>query len=233
MIRLKQSKTNISDVGVTSLAVTFDRPYNPGNLLVVGAFTAVASTDVVSSIVAGANTFTKIGAGIAIGVAGGGAGFGAMWYCANAVSDTTVVTMTLTSNPCLIIALEYEGVQKSSPLDKSSYGDGNGTTMSSGATAATTMDRELVVGFGFSDFGASLIYTLDANYADKVYVTSGNDGCTEAREVKTTGAQTATFTISGATDWGMGVATFFAGPDNWKLPNAGLRPRPFAPGLAR
>lgn len=230
MIRLKQSKMAISDVGVTSLVATMGRAFTQGNLVVVGAYTA-ATTDVVTSIVDAQNTWTKIGAGQRIGVAG--AGFMALYYCANVVGlHNPAVTMTLTSNACMLFVAEWEGIVKSSPLDVSTYASGNGTAVSSGATSATTTDRQLVVGFGASDFGGTA-YTLGTGYTDRIYQGSGNEGALESKIILASAAQTATFTTADVTDWACGVATFKAAPDSSKFNNRGLRPHPFSPGQAR
>lgn len=74
--------------------------------------------------------------------------FAAIWADPNCAGGQTAVAITESNaNHPAVIAYEINGLISSSVLDKSNPGTGSSATWSSGATAQTTQNNELVLGF--------------------------------------------------------------------------------------
>lgn len=203
-----------------------------GNLLVVGISIAPATTDVTTSLGDGTNTLGIIGAGTRINSASG-LGFVVLYYKEN-ITGLSTPTMTWAhsgTQSAVMVVAEYSGVLTSGSLDQSIYGTGTGTTGTAGPSSVTTAVNELVVAFAGTDFGNN-VFTVGAGYGHLKSAGNANaDGAMEDKVVTSNAAMTATETFS-STDWGMGLATFKSAAAQ-RLPNTGLRPHPFSPGLAR
>ena len=93
-------------------------------------------------------------------------------------------------------------------LDQTASAEGNGTDPSSGATATTTINDELVVGVGSNSAGTA--WTAGGTYTERGNAPVADTGRTamETLIVSTTGAQTATWTITGTKTWSALVGTY-------------------------
>lgn len=134
----------------------------------------------------------------------------------NAGGTLTVTVGAGGASPTYRVAwAEWGGIVTSSALDQTQVGSGTSTSASSGATATTTQAVELAIGLVGEVSSNSTTpgggYALDQNDA------SPRIGLSHLI-LAATGAQTATFTLGGSTNWGCIVATYKAivssGPQN-------------------
>lgn len=194
--------------GTASPTVTtaFGTATTTGNLIVVAISDDAANITNVTGVTDNkGNTYTKI-----FSVANSATG--AMWYAKNitggAAHTVSVAWTVATASRCTVVAKECSGCDTTAPLDKSTTAIGTSTAPSSGATTATTLADEIIIGMVARDGLASAV-SLGAGYANLGTVNVADAGIgMESKVVAATGTQTATFSIAASRTWVCGVATF-------------------------
>lgn len=179
-----------------------------GSLLLVFIGTS-ALTDTVSTVTDDAgNTYTK-----AYGVASGSGGNTELWYSLNSKQTASItVTFSATVTTKSVFVREYSGMSKNATcIDKSASTSGSGTAVSSGATALTTENTELVV-CSCSCLGTSPTNSVGAgfgNYTSQVLLAGLSLHSIEDLTTTIRAAQTGLMTAGGTLPvWDVGVATF-------------------------
>lgn len=201
------SKSSTGSTPMTSSA--FGSSTTTGNLIVVSVSDDGGTAGGITSVTdSKSNTYTKIANEQA------GSSTLSMWYAKN-ITGGASHTVTIAWNTGLVsqasfVAQEFSGCDTSSPLDRFTGATGSSTSPSSGATAATTTDAQLVVG-GVAYFGTAVTPSAGSGYTNANSVAFTNaSGSEESKVIALAAAQTATFTLSGSRDWSCGVATFKA-----------------------
>lgn len=121
--------------------------------------------------------------------------------------DTITISFSPNVNYPIVFAYEYTGMT-ATPADKVAGATGTSTAPSSGATASTTVARELV--FSASFYGATVEnFTPAAGYTELREFCQAGTLALQAQEkfVFATGAQTGSGTIT-SSDWASGVVTY-------------------------
>lgn len=200
------SKTNAVAGNCTSVMANT----TTGNCLILGIINT-ATTNKVTGVTDGTNTFVKIDVGVQFGASG--TGWITLWYAKNITGLTTpTVTATVTGAGVGsgMVAAEYSGLDTTAPFDQFKYTGGTTTAITSGASPTTAQADELVVGFGASDWGNNG-YTVGAGYGHLKTMGNADLDCSmEDKIVAATAAMTATMTLGNASDQAGGVATFKA-----------------------
>lgn len=164
-----------------------------------------------------------------------------IWTATNKFDGSCTVTATFTAEAGTLMGYEVFGIDLTTPVDVviSAHGDGVTSNTPTATTAATTRPTALVVAFTtfFSGAGTNLP-TVGAGYGNfsstNSTPTTGQNVSSgiEAKLVNAKAAQTGTFGLSfSTTSWEISVVTLKAA--NTARINAGTRPHPFSPGLAR
>jgi len=199
----------------SSVSVTMDATA-AGNFLVIGWTTAVATSESISSVVDSAgNNWTN--AYSQTDVTGNASG---VYYLPSASNLGGITSVTITfgqaQSGCLAQVREYTSLQNPvTALDKTTHQLSSANPATSGASASTTVNTELVLGVantlnasanpnwsagtGYSNFVESLF-----NFGGPVFIYLGM----EEKEVSATGAQTATFVNAGLASTATVVVTF-------------------------
>jgi hypothetical protein len=119
-------------------------------------------------------------------------------------------------------------------FDVSASAQGSSTTPGSGATAARSQARELQIGFCTVGLTGFMTYTAGTGFTVRTANPNENMLAFESIVRSSTGTEQADFTISVSDAWACLTGTYSdATPPSARFPNRGLRPRAFAPGLAR
>ena len=158
----------------------------------------------------GGNTYYPISGPINVGSVGR---FQA-WYAKNVVGGLLGVTVTYsgtTSSISLIDAIEYSGLDTTSPLDVFASAFGSGLFQNSGAAPATTASNDTVIGL-FGYYGPSTPYNAGAGFTMRNYDATS---MLEDESVSANGSYSATGTSAVTTPWVAYVICFknaFQGP---------------------
>jgi hypothetical protein len=211
-IAVVQTKNGQSTTNDT-LAVTFDAPTTAGNLIVaeITAFgLSAGSTDAASfsSCTDGTNTYS-------IGhpyKQNSGSGSEHVWqrYTANAASISTVTAVVIHApgeDPMNVrmTIFEISGAATSSPFDKSSTGEGNGTAIDSGLTATLAQADEICI--GGAQTGGTATFTPGTGWTE---TRDANNSTTGYKIVAATTAVKFDPTGSDIRDWAAAIGTFKA-----------------------
>jgi hypothetical protein len=133
-----------------------------------------------------------------------------IFYAKNIAGGANAVTahFSATNNHPWIAVYEYSGLNATAPLDQTAHAQGNSSTPSSGATAATTSSNELV----FAATGLPASYTGGAGagtgYALMQQDTATSPAANEAGITSSAGSVTGVFSLGTAANWTAVVATF-------------------------
>lgn len=137
------------------------------------------------------------------------------WYAVvttghTGAAPTVSVAFNAVSANANIVVQVFNGFVGTPTFDKKNTSvNASSTTATSGASAATTVAAELVVG-GAVHTGTVSAYSLGAGYTNLTQSSVANrQAAMESKVVAATGAQTATFTIALARANIGGVATFY------------------------
>jgi hypothetical protein len=152
------------------------------------------------------------GAWLSIGrieTTGGGPRELSLWMCPSATGGATTVTPVVAGTFDTIRALVMEYDDANLMLDRYAEDFGVGTDPSSGATATTTADNELVLGGFTSEFNGTAFSGPGAPWTDRSEVAAERLNVIE-RFVASTGSFTATGTYAASVDWAAICATFKA-----------------------
>ena len=137
-----------------------------------------------------------------------------LFYAKNilgAAANTVTATFSSTNNHPWLAIYEFKGLSPTNPLDQTATAQGNGSTPSSGATPTTTSTNELVFGATGLSSTYSGAQTAGNGFAMLENDTASSPAANEFMLVTSTGSYTATFTLSGSTNWTAIVATFVGG----------------------
>lgn len=198
-----QSTTGNTTTSPTTTSA-FGSSTTSGNLIVVTCSDDSAlTTNGIAVTDSKGNTYTKV-------IHAANASTLSMWYSATitgGASHTVTATWSeAATGRVTVVAQEFSGGYNT--LDKSTSATGSSTTPSSGATAATTVADEQVVG-GVSRAGTASAISLGSGYTNLGTVNVADAGVgQESKAVSSTGAQTATFSIAASRAWVCGVLTF-------------------------
>jgi hypothetical protein len=200
-----QSASNLATGTATSLAVTFSKAHQAGDLIVI----AVGWTDTTYIV----NTVTD-SAGNTYHLAVGPTTYGAdltqsIYYAADIAASATGAKTTVTFNGAAsavdLRAAEYSGLSTTSPLDVTAKASNKSTPANSGSVTTTT-GRELLFGAGMTNDS----YTSTPTTGFTMIAVTSNGDMFEDRIVSATGsyAATGTFQTSGSQEWVIQLATF-------------------------
>lgn len=206
-----QSKIDVSTAAANQVVIAYTSAVTAGNTLVIGTGYNGSTATRVSSMSGNSNTYTRVtGATEASFVAG------EVWYAYNVNSGTTTLTINYTHTMDIGVALvEYNGLlSATTPLDVStstSCATGCANPFSSGNTATTTQNEELVFGFAHANSGVNVmaVGTGFSNYEEGVNGTTGIEVAIEDKRQTATAVQAALFAIpNGEVNRIAAVATF-------------------------
>jgi hypothetical protein len=196
-----------------------------GDLVVLVIGTAAATT--VTSISDGVNTWTAATDAVAVSTKRV-----EYWQTRNvSATASLVITVTLSGADTQgIIARSYSAVNTT--VDGHTTATGSGSSLTTANVTTTASASSLVIGWG-GQTAVTAGLTVGAGFSAMTNLTvSGTFNI--GAEDKLVASPTSTAMVMGGdgTSWGCGVATYsFAGIR--QLNNAGLRPHPFSPGIAR
>ncbi|MGA9797564.1 MAG: IPT/TIG domain-containing protein [Terriglobales bacterium] len=202
-IAFVQVKSATPQTASASVAVTFTTAQTLGNLnIVVVGWNDTTST--VSTVTDNrGNTYT-----LAIGPTTGTGLRQSIYYAKNIAAGTNTVTVTFNKAAAFvdIRALEYSGLDPTSPLDQTAGAAGSGTTASSGA-ATTASANELIFGAGMT---ATAFTGAGTGFVSRIITTPDAD-IAEDRTVAATGSYSAT-APNKSSNWVMQMVTLKAHP---------------------
>lgn len=187
-------------------AVTAAQSTTTGNAIIVIAVNYSGTTAISTVTDTASNTYTKIG-----GQTDGDGNVWEIWadydITGNAANVVTATYAASGRNVC-IWAIQVSGLAASG-YDKEAVAYAyTSSAFSVGATAATTQNDEYVLAVGYNINDPSRTYTAGSGYTER-YDSGG--AFIEDKVVTSTGAQTATATLSGsATVWMGCIVTFKA-----------------------
>jgi hypothetical protein len=131
----------VQSAGSTSSTVSLPAASTAGHLLVLTASLYTGTSQPISAVNGGGNTWIRVGAF----AASGHYSDGEVWYAANAAPVTTVSVTTGAGSVALEI-MEFSGVATAGPLDVSAGASNTGTAPNSGAVTPSAAN-DLVIGF--------------------------------------------------------------------------------------
>jgi subtilisin family serine protease len=203
-ITLVQSSA-VQGSAVGSVSAAFTSVNTAGNLIVAFVRISTATQTVTVTDTAG-NSYVK-----AVSQAQTTDGHQVyIFYAKNIGGKTNTVTATFSStnnHPWLAI-YEYSGLSTTSPLDRTAAAQGSSTSPTCGATAATTAANELVfAGLGLVSNSTATV-SPGTGYTLQQQDTNTSRAANETAVVSSTGTQSASFTLSSATNYSCVVATF-------------------------
>lgn len=188
----------------------------PGPSFIGDTIVAAFSTNAFSTSVLTGVTDTK-GNTYVVGCPASTTGTSRSWVyyapvltAADAGTNTVTVTFTTTAPGNLeLIAVEYDGMHPTSPLDQHKEANASsGTAMDSGASPATSQANEMVFGYGACITGSAT--AAGAGFTGRIVGTDAAQSLVEDKIVTSIGTQNATGTMSISGTWLMSCATFKA-----------------------
>lgn len=207
----------VTNTSGTATTAAFTNTFALGQLVVVTVDYSTG-TNVTTSVTDNAttpNTYTLISAA---SLGNGSSVYQAVYWAkitTARASPTVTVNYNATSANAVMIVQYFNGFVGTPTLDQpKSTLNATSTTVTSGASSATTQAIELVVGMGSITENKTSTWTLGSGYTNLTSVGSSaalpRAGIAmESKIISSTGAQTATFTIS-VTDVSVGsVVTFY------------------------
>jgi hypothetical protein len=234
-VRLYQSTTNSSNATV-SIATTYAKPINPGNLLI-----CIVTCDA---------TVNMSSAGWTLAASGIASGATYLWYKLALPGESSSVTVAPTgSAPTSVGILEFESDTGwfNPQLDQkaSNTTAGSATTLATGTTPATTSPNEFSIavlgphgwtvvgtpptGISWTNSFTNILTTPNTSSAS-AGINVMNFIATSTLTSKGTKTTTATWTNASTASQAV-IATFFIGFADKK--KSTLRPHIFSPGIAR
>lgn len=205
-----QTKTGTSTAGSATTTVSLNST-TTGSLVVVNVFDDSATNGVITGISCSGMSFTKIDENHDTGGT-----HGSFWYSYNttpAASPTLTVTNSQAGglSSVGVIVREYFGISTTNPLDKHVVAiGGSSNAPSSGATSALASPNQLVIGWG-GTLDSGNTYTAGAGFSNAVTLKLGatlDMGLEDKVLSGISTAQTGNFSITNASFWTCGVATF-------------------------
>lgn len=208
-------------VAATTCTLTYPATTVTGHLLV--ALIAVDTSRTISGVTDGTNAYTK-----AANVTSGTFDNEIWYFNGNSTTMTAGTTLTATlsaAGNCAMRWREYDAVLTSGMLDKTSTSSGTGTAVSTGTTAGTAQNVELVIASMVAATNPTVVaqngWTAHGTVLQGTNVTLAS----EALIQQATATQSATFSLSSSQVWGAVIATFKANvaatahaQRTWRLP---------------
>jgi Domain of unknown function (DUF1929)/IPT/TIG domain len=209
-IAFVQVKSTTPQTPTASVAVAYPLAQTAGNLNIVVVGWSDATSTLSSLTDTRGNTYVQAGTTIT------GTGIRqAIYYAKNIAGGSNTVTAVFNQAAAFpdVRALEYSGLDTTSPLDVTSSASGSGATANSGA-ATTTSPTELIFGAGntANAFGAA-----GTGFTSRIITQDGD--IAEDKQVNSTGSYSATGTIGSSAAWVMQMATFRASGQTQPPPN--------------
>lgn len=138
-----------------------------------------------------------------------------LYYKFAGAGESATITVTPSSSATTsIIALEYSGIG-ASPLDRTAQTTGQSASVSTGTTAATTQNDELLIGIaGYSSNSAAAVTGWSNSFVEITTAVSTSGGINPritvaSRQVSATSTYSSVASLAGATSAGSGgIATF-------------------------
>lgn len=201
-IEFMQAAAAAQSASASTIEVTFDQAQRAGDLVVVaigwgsGSLTQIGDT--VGNHYVAAVGPTRISGGLTQSIY-----YAKNIAAADAGTNTLTVTLSASTTPLSLVALEYAGLDPTSPLDVASGFGGRSSAPDSGS-ATTTSAPELVVGAGVTlgaFTGAGSMYTLRK-------LNGSGLGVAEDAIVSSVGTYSATAPLASSAYYVMQVATF-------------------------
>ncbi len=192
----------------SAATVTFPVASTAGHLLVLSASLYTGTSQLISRVSDGKNTWTKVGAYAVSGQYSDGE----LWYAANAAPVSSITVTTGASSVSLKV-MEFSGVATSSPLEVATGKAATSTVPSSGSVTPASAN-DLVIGFIAGHSSAQAITVTASGYTLQSQQTSGGSVASLVTGYKVLGAASAqTFTGSFSTSmyWAAGIAAFRTG----------------------
>lgn len=193
-------QSNSSDTGLTTTtrAAAFSSAQTAGNCNVVAIAVFNAAPTISSVVDTKGNTYT-------LAKSSPNSTTTNVWIyvapnilAATAGANTVTVTVSAATQSYAIAIAEYANVASSSPVDITGLGTGNSAGPATTAAFTTTNAIDLIVAAGAC---ASLAPTgAGTGYTQRV-LTATNDLLLEEKVITVAGSNTATFPVSGSTDW--------------------------------
>jgi len=204
-----------SATAVGSVNFTFSSAVSTGHTLIGAVNTTQASTTPVFTVSDSKGNTYSVDMFAVSSTTDEMAVFSAHITTALTTSDTMTISVNDGTHTRWVVSVEEFDDILTSPLDKTAKSTGTSTSsMTSTATATTTAANELVFGgFGFTN-GATRTFVAGAGFTNspQIYTNVGSSDrvvCNEWQYVNSTGAQTATATLTGGTStWAAIVATY-------------------------
>jgi hypothetical protein len=229
-----QAASGINTTFLSSVSATFGSPNSVGNMILV----AWEGDEVTAN---GGNTPTDTAGNTYVRLASVNIALDhelEVWVCYNCKQKAgNVVTVTDTGGGVnsIVIVEEWIGVSTLALIDQTAGASGNGTALSSGATATTTNERDLLWVAGNVDVPTgSNVLSLGTNFSNLTQNTTPGFSCLgiESRVVNGRAAYTGLFTSSISQSWSCIIVAMRAASAAPSFKN-NLRPRIFSPGNAR
>lgn len=206
-----QSTLGSSYIYVTSQAATLAQPVTSGNTVIVAVSNYQSANANTASVTDNkGNTYTKI---VTNPTAVSGNNQISLWYATNVAGGSSfTVTATSSATSYLSIAAhEYAGLLTSTTLDSTSNQNGVGTSATTGLTAMTIQNNELVFGAFLHENFATINPTATNGFTIRQSIVNGSvyePLVTLDKIVSTTGQYAATLTWATSATWRGAVATF-------------------------
>lgn len=139
-----------------------------------------------------------------------------IWYAPNVSSAAKNITISLSSSlRAAAVVMEYEGLLTANSVDQTASTTGSGVTASTGTTATTEQDNELLiagvslVNSGYSLSGITNSFTTIANVTSTSGTASNNTELYALEKIVTTASTYTTGgTVSTSSQWSGTIATF-------------------------
>lgn len=224
MISRVQTKTNTG--AAPTLTITWNSNTTSGNTIFVVVGDQSSSSSVVSITDSQTNTYTKVDSG-------SNTVQGELWISENITGGATpTITVTLLSIfNAAAIAREYSGLPTSSSTDQHTITTASNTAVISATPSVSTQPKELAIGYIAT---STTVPTVAAPFANLTTVSGTGVIVGMADKIfNAIDTQRVTFTVGGAENSVLGVAGFKANETGNGVRSNKLRPRVFAPGLAR
>ena len=198
MAPLQSAKTYFNS---TSGSLAFSSNVTAGSVIVV-ALMGYSSASTITISDTRSNTYTRVGT---LTTGGDGALWLDCWVATVASSGSCTVQYSSLLTPYLSLMIaEYGDMATSSFVDQSVVATGSSTTPSSGNTSTTTNANDVLFGLMVSMAGSNVSITAGTSYTIRQEYEDGSSymhGAIEDRDVSSTGAYSAGFTLGSSQGW--------------------------------
>lgn len=190
----------------TTCTTTYPATTTAGHLLEVEI--AVDTSRTISGVTDGTNAYTR-----AIAIANGTTNLEIWYFNGNSASKAAGTTLTATlsaAGNCALDWKEYDGILTASALDVTASGTGSSTAVSTGTTAGTFQNTELVLAAVASPSNPSVTATSGFTGHQTVAQSTNVTIFSEGKIQQASGTQTAAITLSTSQAYAAAIVTFKA-----------------------